>query len=589
MKPDTTPELLRGEALVFGMLVFAALSSACSGPRMSEEEVIGQDTAGAFVAGYQAFEEHTGPPVTIGSTGPFLFVEQLLEHFDEERALADAAHADRWFREPANDGYEAVMDRLEAELRAAGYGAMGFELEEIVTPRSRPAWTPLSGSLELVRRGDVRETLLSFRATPPDSSSEPEEDEARTMLPTGCRSAELTGPAALELAQLSEGGVLLTAEPLGRRLCREAEARGAACVLSSHLPELNVDPTGRERHLDAIHYGSAPRGVDVAVGHISPRLHERLRSELERDPGLQLAFRSEVRLDDRPLRTLVATLEGARRPEEAVVIAAHVQEPGAVDNASGVAGLLEAARVLREQAARGELEPPERTLCLVWGDEYTMSQVFLDHTELDVVAAFSSDMTGPSPERTGAIALFEREPDPGALSVLPPDEHSAWGAGEVPWELNPSGLSIIARCAMIDVALVEGSWVSADHPWEGGSDHDVFLGRGIPAGLFWHFTDFAYHTSLDRMAHVDGAELRRTTAALVGSGLAIADARPEDLERYLRSLRLDRRVRLEAAREAGDDEALEAWTGWFEGARHWLRTLCMGLEPSNVAIPEVGR
>ena len=70
MKPDTTPELLRREALVLGMLVFAALSSACSGPRMSEEEVIGQDTAGAFVAGYQAFEEHTGPPVTIGSTGP---------------------------------------------------------------------------------------------------------------------------------------------------------------------------------------------------------------------------------------------------------------------------------------------------------------------------------------------------------------------------------------------------------------------------------------------------------------------------------------------------------------------------------------
>ena len=38
------------------------------------------------------------------------------------------------------------------------------------------------------------------------------------------------------------------------------------------------------------------------------------------------------------LRTLVAAVVGSERPEEAIAIASHVQEPGAGDNASGIAG-----------------------------------------------------------------------------------------------------------------------------------------------------------------------------------------------------------------------------------------------------------
>ena len=170
-------------------------------------------------------------------------------------------------------------------------------------------------------------------------------------------------------------------------------------------------------------------------------------------------------------------------------------------------------------------------------------------------------------------------PDPGALTTLPPDAHTPWGAGQVDSEnLNPNGFSIIARCAMVDVGLESGGWPCADHPWEGGSDHDVFINRGIPAVLFWHFTDFTYHTSLDRLNYVDITEVRRTTAAILATALAVAAPRPTDLDRYLRSLDMDKSIRIGAAREVEDQNLEALWKVWADGSRNWLRKLCLGIE-----------
>jgi hypothetical protein len=176
------------------------------------------------------------------------------------------------------------------------------------------------------------------------------------------------------------------------------------------------------------------------------------------------------------------------------------------------------------------------------------------------------------------MLLLERSPDPGALAPLGPDRHTEWGASEVtPEDIVPGGSSLIARRAMVDVGLGREAWHARVHPWEGGSDHDVFLEHGSPAVLLWHFTDFAYHTSLDRMEHVDGQELELTTCALFAAAMAIADPTPQDLDRYLRTLSLERNQRVYYAEQAEDEALTEAWLSWFTGARHWLRQLCHGL------------
>ena len=164
--------------------------------------------------------------------------------------------------------------------------------------------------------------------------------------------------------------------------------------------------------------------------------------------------------------------------------------------------------------------------------------------------------------------------------MIPPDAHTPWGAGRVSArDLRPNGVNVVCREVLRDVALHVGGWRTSENSWEGGSDHDVFNRRGIPAALMWHFTDFTYHTSLDRMGMIDGDELRRTCAAIVSAGLALADLGPADVERHLASTELERRLRVDAATSAGNAAAVDAWESWCDGCAAWLRAF--GADPGN--------
>ena len=549
-------------------LVAATVVLSCASPLPAVRRIAASEGAPAEV-------DHRGPSVPMGSSGTARFVAPLFEAFRPRRAMELVTFADRFYRTPANPGFDAVLDRIHDVLSEAGYGTdPRLELYVIEQDLEHPAWTPLSGRLVL-HTGRRERVLHAFDA---------EDGRDRTLLPVHAPSAEVEGGVALSLRDLDPGEFLVTDAASGQVLDR-AQAQGAAGVLSASLFPFNVDPSGAERHLDAIQYRQLPPGTELPVGQISPRAYAAIRKAVEDGDEPRLTFRAQVQLEARPLRTLVATVIGDRRPEEVVAISSHVQEPGACDNASGLAGLAEGARSLSQLLTSGALPWPDRTLVFLWGDEFVQTRSWLDRTERTVFAGLSSDMTGQSAD-TGAIALLERHPDPGALVTLPPDEHTDWGAFEVDeaWVL-PNGLAVVARCALADVAVHAGGWTTADHPWEGGSDHDVFIKRGIPAVLFWHFTDFTYHTSLDRPEFVDPEEMRRMGTAILATALALADPVPGDLDRYLKALLAEERVRVGAAEEAGREDSADAWRRWTYGARMWLRTLCLG--PEAVPPPSV--
>ena len=514
---------------------------------------------------------HDGPVVAEGKTGPARFVAPLLEVFDEERAWDCVAFADRYFRTPGNLGYNATLDHFARILREAGYGEKsGFELRTIRTPLKTPAWNPRSASLEVLLPDAPPRVLHAF---------EDENGVDRVMLPVNAPEADVQGPLAFTLEDVRPGSVLVTESRLHRRLLRSAEEAGAVLVLSSALFEFTVDPGGGDEHLDAVLYASVPSGTTLPVAQISPRSHRVLAQLASRHEELRVSFRAKVEWNEGPLRTLVAVIVGTSRPEEAVAIAAHVQEPGAGDNASGAGGMVEAARSFAGAVAEGALARPARSLVLLWGDEMRASAIWLDESSREAVAGISADMLGQSRERTGAICLLERGPDPGSLDVLPPDRHTPWGAGRVDEEdLIESGISLVARLALADVGRACGGWSTGEHPFEGGSDHAVFQRRGIPGLLFWHFTDFTYHTGLDRLDRLDREELRRSSVAVTATALAIADLRADDLDRYFRSNELEERLRVDAAREADRPDVAERWRSWCDCVEAWLRRRCVDLE-----------
>lgn len=523
---------------------------------------------------------YRGPTVVQANTGPARFAPLILERFDADRASLLLGWLDSQFRTPANDDFEAALDRLATELARAGYGAsdLGLELEWLEGSEELEAWTPRSAKIELLTGGGRSEVLHAF---------EDRSEGDRVMLPVGAPSASLEGSVACTLAELDPGEVLVVEAPL-EQVLEQAAARGAAAVLSASLLEFNVDPSGGERHLDAIQYRELHTLPPVPVAQISPRTLQRVRRACAGVEPVAIRFEAEVEQVRRPLRALVASVRGAAEPPSWVALVAHLQEPGANDNGTGVVSLLEAAAAIAEGLAAGELRRPQRGLAFVLGSEFSAARAFAASADGALVAAVAADMTGASSERTGALALLERAPDPGVELALPPDVHSAWGAGPALEARPPShGLSLVARTAMHDVGLLEGGWAAAEHPFEGGSDHQVFTEQGVPAVLFWHFTDFTYHTSLDRLEMVDVDELRRTTAAAAATALAVADARPDDLARYLDNLDLEREVRVGAAREASMPELERAWQEWCDGVRVWLRALCLGISVEQARPPGV--
>ena len=554
----------------FPALLLACAAGACAaGCHTPSDQKLREMSAKVEAQGTPiSIAGHQGPGVATGGTGPARFARFVLPVFRGSRAMETVVLADRYYREPGNEGYEAVIDHVHDALRQAGYGARdGLRLEVLETPMKSPAWTPRRARLELRTDGDPPRVLHEF--------SRPE-DRDRTMLPANAPSADVEGPLVYVLDAVQKGSVLATDAPLSRELLRSAEERGAAAVLSSALEPYNVDPTDAKRHLDAIAYTRVPAGTKLPVAMMSPRTFDALKSVPTRKHA-RIAFHAEVENAERPMRTVVATVEGIESPDDAVVIPAHVQEPGACDNASGVATMLEEARNLSELLEKGDLEFPRRSIAFVFGQEIEQSQVWIEQSGRTAVAAVAADMTGESEKETGARALLERMPDPGAVDPLPPDEHTAWGSSPVSADaLAPDGISLVARCAMIDVGGLSRGWTTREHPYEGGSDHSVFLQRGIPAVLFWHFPDFCYHTSLDRAANVDKDEMRRTGAAILSTALAIADAKPFDMDRYLASLRLEQGFRLAACETAGKKETAELWKTWCKAARLKLADLCLG-------------
>ncbi|MDE0960984.1 MAG: M28 family peptidase [Planctomycetota bacterium] len=532
-------------------------------------DVLGEEMVRLIKGGtLKGSDEHPGPAITPATTATARWIDPLFGGYDPALAFETIEFADGWYREPGNEGFEATLDHLLERLKKSGFGTDDrLQLEVIETPMRSQAWTPKSASLVMKQTDQPDVTLLRFQ-----NSSDPH----RTMLPVQAPSCDVEGPLCFDIHELKKGDVFVTDQSIGRAI-RDARSQGAAAVLSSQLADFTVDPSGGDRHLDAIHYTSVRSG-DFPVAMISPRVHATLR----RHPEARVALRAKVLLEKRPLRTIVATVVGSGKPQEVVALAAHVQEPGAVDNASGVGGQLEGVRSLVDALEKKQIPWPDRSISFVWGNEMEMSRIFLDHTQRKTIAAFSADMIGASRAMTGAIALLERSPDPGALRVLHPDSHTPWGSGRVrKSDLHPSGVSVIARLAMQDVAQISNGWAIGEHPWEGGSDHDVFLGRGVPAILMWHFTDFAYHTSLDRLSHVDPRMVRRMSVALMASALAVAHPDPGDLERYQQAIEEERTLRIAAVDQAKDPDSKKLWLEWFDSTQQWLTTLCNDSGPSD--------
>jgi Zn-dependent M28 family amino/carboxypeptidase len=271
---------------------------------------------------------------------------------------------------------------------------------------------------------------------------------------------------------------------------------------------------------------------------------------------------------------------------------AHVQEPGANDNASGSATQYGLARALLEAIEAGAIAPPSRTLTFMWVDEIRGSRQWLTSRPDEakgVQYMFALDMTGEDVSRTGGTFLIEKQADPSAVWPRPSDPHSEWGSSDVkPETLKGSLLNDLHLAVCLRRARDTG-WVVRTNPYEGGSDHTVFAESGFPSLLNWHFTDRYYHTNQDRPDKVSAAEMENVAIAVGTSAWFLASATPADAEPVLDLLDRSARRRLALEQEQGtrlvrgaadpaaaarlEAELRAAWLKWYGEAMHSVLAL----------------
>jgi aminopeptidase YwaD len=524
---------------------------------------------------------------------------ELRAGFSGERALATTAFVAQYWRVPGNIGFNASIKRAAVILDSAGFvaedrAAPGSRLVYRIErrPMSRPTWDPVDASFTIVgqakpllRYATNRHMLGMYSVSTPQGGVEGD------LVDVGEATAQ-------DFAKTEVAGKIVVADGSLRQVWTEAvRKRGALGALAYNMPAYTrPDINQGSIQFTGIPYDSAAAGWGIALSYAA---RQGLRSALASGP-VRVRVETQSRIYPADELTLVAEIRGSRRPAERFVFSAHVQEPGANDNASGVGALAEMARTAAMLVRAGQ-EDPARTITFLFGDETVSTRRFITEDSArarGVLWGMSLDMVGEDTRKTGGTFLIEKMPDPSAVWTRGDDHHTEWGGSPVTKDrLMPHYFNdfVLDRC--LDQAE-ENGWVVRTNPYEGGSDHVPFLQAGKPGLLLWHFTDQFYHTDGDRIEMVSAAELRNSGICALSTALALASAdgataalvvdqvKQDAIDRLTREAALSRTAVSQGGSRDHELEILAAWGAWYRGALDAVREVEVG-GPSPATIDRI--
>jgi hypothetical protein len=513
----------------------------------------------------------------------------VVTRFDRQAAMDVVSFMDQYWRLAANPGFNASIDHIRERLTKAGFGGqagVGTLRVDEFTGGAR-GWDYKAGTLAFDAGDDpVRADLVLLSR---------ERDRVSLAINSFSTPAGGTRAPLIDVGAGTEsdyagkdvrGAVVLGDAGIGRLWQEAVKKRGAIGVVSTEIARYirPSDPAAMsEAQKDVLQWGGIP--YDAAIKGFgfksSWRAANRMRERLRTGP-VTVRVEIDSTFYEGPTRTLVAEIPGRSLPAERVVLVAHVQEPGANDDASGCATLYGLARALSEAMASGALPRPERTLTFMWVDEVRGSRQWITSRPDEargVQYMMAMDMTGEDAPKTGGTFLIEKQADPSAVWARPSDPHTEWGGGGVQASSLKGSLLNDVHVAIAERRAKDSGWVVRTNPYEGGSDHTAFAGAGVPSLLNWHFTDRFYHSSQDRPEKTSAAEMENVGVAVAASTwfLASADAQDAAAVVNLLSAAATRRLALEREQgttlvaaatnrteaEATEARVIAAWVKWY--------------------------
>ncbi|MDX6747373.1 M28 family peptidase [Polaribacter sp. PL03] len=527
---------------------------------------------------------------------PFLFVSFLLinckkenslklttsnyskvinKEFTGDLAFETTSFVEKYWRVVGNTGFNKSVYKIAEELEKAGYVLEeNATTENILTyriekrPLKKPTWESVDASVRI-----EGETLSLLEHT-----------TNRNMIALNSYSTPKEGISAeviyikdvTELSKIDVTGKIVFAETSPYRIFKTAIIDGKAAGIITYN---NPDYLQPEKNTTSIQFRSIPLDTinkpwAIAMSYAAK---QRLKNSLEKG---KVTLNVKVKTNIYPSEelTIVADIKGSKSPKERLVFSAHIQEPGANDNATGVGVALEMATLTAKFINKKEFQP-KRTLTFLWGDEIVSTRRYVQEDSIrakDIKWGISLDMVGENTEKTGGVFLIEKMPDPSAIWTRGNDKHTEWGGSKMNLDqMKPHYLNDF----LIDKFKEQGkkaNWLVSTNPFEGGSDHVPFLRENIPSVLFWHFTDQFYHTDNDRIDKVSKTTLKNVGTTALISAYTLLNADENTAKSILLNLETKAKNRLieelkqsKIAINNGDSlktqiEIIKAWTDWYK-------------------------
>ncbi|MGE0180614.1 MAG: M28 family peptidase, partial [Sphingomonas sp.] len=272
-------------------------------------------------------------------------------------------------------------------------------------------------------------------------------------------------------------------------------------------------------HLDT--FGRYPTFAFMVSPARARAWQERLRR------GETVRLRAEVDAARTPSAYLIPTaiIPGRRRDRE-IVYSCHLDHPspGANDNASGCAGILEIARTLQRLIAAGTLPRPERTIRFIWPSEIEGTIALLNarpEFARRTLATIHLDMIGGRHETTGSILRVHGSPP--SLPSFVSDVGFAF-ADYVNAQSLRFASTGTAQMPLVDPQGGRDALQAEVGGFNMGSDHQVWAEGSfrVPVIYIADWPDRYIHTQRDLPDNLDPTKMRRAIFIAAASGYYLA-------------------------------------------------------------------
>jgi hypothetical protein len=469
-------------------------------------------------------------------------VDALAKELSGERAHETIKAISRNHRVRGSWPFRVAADYIVARAREAGLDSA--RVEEFPadgkifygTQRSRPPWDAEFAELWEVQRGGQKKLVTSWGKQPMSLAEDSERgDVTGELVDVGAGDSEKD-----YAGKNVRGKLILISSQADAGVALGVTKYGAVGIISYAQNQHtgwwgeNTDLV-RWGHLDTF----SPTKTFAFM--VSPKAAKSFKDRLARRERIRLHAMVKAGKHQGSYSVATAMIRGAdpTLSQEEIVFSCHLDHPnpGANDNASGCATILEVGRTLAKLINENRIPRPARTIRFVWPPEVEGTMAILNakpEWAKRIKAVVHMDMVGAGLENK---SVFHVSGGPGSLPSFVYDVGQAFGAwvNDQTYRYAATGTS---KYPLVSPKGGKEPLLAQLDEFDMGSDHEVYQDAswGIPAIYLHDWPDRYIHTTWDTPARIDLTKLLRAAFIGAASGYFLASMQSRDLPEVVRAV-----------------------------------------------------